>query len=322
MRLLAAAPQSFLMRYFTSFTLLILSASLSFAIDAEMAVILPSFDVDATHGAAASGFIVHATNTTTHIDSECPFPEVFNWSVADGVQGVDWNFVEGTTLHDEHVAIEFISQGCFQIQMYVIECSTQNIAPPIDITVAGTTEIFVNDIDPISTCADINVSALWLVASNNNVSVDFEILLDGDVLFSNTYVASAFCTSPGVVDFTDVVETGLLTVGMHQLVFQATGDINNQTITLSIDFEINLGLCSGCIDSNACNFDPAATEDDGSCDYTCCPGPGCCSSGMYWDWDLSECFLLNPTDSNFDGCTNLDDLLNLLSNYGLCPVPD
>jgi hypothetical protein len=44
--------------------------------------------------------------------------------------------------------------------------------------------------------------------------------------------------------------------------------------------------------------------------------------GMYWDWDLSECYLLNPTDSNLDGCTNLDDLLDLLTNYGLCTLPD
>ena len=54
-------------------------------------------------------------------------------------------------------------------------------------------------------------------------------------------------------------------------------------------------------------------------DYTCCPGPGCCSIRLYWD--LSECNQLNPTDSNLDGCTNLDDLLELLANYGLCTVP-
>ena len=310
------------MRYFTSFTLLILSASFSFAMEAETAVILPSFSVDTTQGAADSGFIVHATNTATHIDEECPVPEVYNWSVADGVQGVDWDFVEGTSLHDEHVAIEFVTQGCFQIQMNVIECFTQNIAPPIDITVAGTPEIMVNDIAPLSTCEDINVSSLWFFATNNNVSVDFEILIDGDVLFSNTYFASDFCNSPGFLDFTDLFETGLLTVGMHQLVFHATGDINTQTTTLSIDFEIYVGFCSGCVDSNACNFDTDASVDDGSCDYTCCPGPGCCSLGMYWDWGLSECYSLNPTDSNLDGCTNLDDLLDLLTNYGLCTVPD
>jgi hypothetical protein len=322
MRPLEAASMSFLMRYFTSFTLLILSSSFSFANGAVPAVLFASFVVDNTQGAADSGFIVHATNTTTHINYDCPIPLVFNWSVADGVQGVDWDFVEGTALNDENVAIEFITQGCFQIQMNIIECFAQNIASPIDITVAGTPDIIVNDFAPLSSCEDINVSSLWFFASNNNVSVDFEILLDGDVLFSNTYFASAFCNSPGLIDFTDVFETGLLGLGMHQLVFHATGDINTQTTTLSIDFEITLGICSGCMDSYACNFDTDASVDDGSCDYTCCPGPGCCSLGMYWDWNLSECYLLNPTDSNLDGCTNLDDLLDLLADYGLCTVPD
>ena len=158
MKLLVVASQSFLMRYFTSFTLLILSSTFSFSFETESMAIFPSFTVDTTQGAAASGFIVHATNTTTHIDSECPVPEVYNWSVADGVQGVDWDFVEGTTVHDENVAIEFISQGCFQIQMNVIECSTQNIAPPVDITVAGTPEIIVNDLESFQSCTEINVS--------------------------------------------------------------------------------------------------------------------------------------------------------------------
>ena len=55
-----------------------------------------------------------------------------------------------------------------------------------------------------------------------------------------------------------------------------------------------------------------------SCDYSCCPGPGCCSQGLFWDWDLSQCFPTNPADINFDGCVQLNDLLDLLSAYGDC----
>ena len=61
-------------------------------------------------------------------------------------------------------------------------------------------------------------------------------------------------------------------------------------------------------------------EDDGSCDYSCCPGPGCCTDGMYWDWDLQGCFITNPTDTNLDGCTNLTDLMDILSAYGDCAM--
>ena len=99
---------------------------------------------------------------------------------------------------------------------------------------------------------------------------------------------------------------------------------------------------SGCTDSTACNYDPEASSDDGSCipsgcmdtdacnfnseaecegeacDYSCCPGPGCCSVGHYWDWELEQCFDINPTDTNLDGCTDLNDLMDILSAYGGC----
>ena len=30
--------------------------------------------------------------------------------------------------------------------------------------------------------------------------------------------------------------------------------------------------CYGCIDPNACNYDPTSTDDDGSCEYLTCAG--------------------------------------------------
>jgi hypothetical protein len=90
-------------------------------------------------------------------------------------------------------------------------------------------------------------------------------------------------------------------------------------------YEDGCGVCggvsfAGCTDSYACNYDFEAGCDDGSCDYTCCPGPGCCTDGMYWDWDLQGCFITNSTDSNLDGCTDLNDLMDILAAYGDCAV--
>ena len=79
---------------------------------------------------------------------------------------------------------------------------------------------------------------------------------------------------------------------------------------------------SGCLDSYACNFNDSATEDDGSCDYSCCPGPGCCNIGMTWNWELGICETSIPTDTNLDGCTNLTDLMDILSAYGECAVAE
>ncbi len=88
---------------------------------------------------------------------------------------------------------------------------------------------------------------------------------------------------------------------------------------------LEIDLCvlfiSGCMDSNACNYNPDALEDDGSCDYSCCPGPGCCHEGTYWDEEAQQC-LLDITfcswqpDSNADGNIGIGDLLDLLSVFG------
>ena len=77
-------------------------------------------------------------------------------------------------------------------------------------------------------------------------------------------------------------------------------------------------LPSGCMDTQACNFSAEAVCDDGSCDYSCCPGPGCCDVGTEWSWESNTCIVTNPSDSNFDGCVQLNDLLDLLSAYGDC----
>ncbi len=43
-----------------------------------------------------------------------------------------------------------------------------------------------------------------------------------------------------------------------------------------------------------------------------------CLEGTVWDNDLGGCVVALPTDSNFDGCIQLSDLLGLLGSYGNC----
>ena len=88
------------------------------------------------------------------------------------------------------------------------------------------------------------------------------------------------------------------------------------------DVTVDDGSCipSGCMDTYACNFNSEAECEGEACDYTCCPGPGCCDEGLQWDWELSLCQDLNPTDTNLDGCTDLNDLMDLLAAYGDCAL--
>ena len=76
-------------------------------------------------------------------------------------------------------------------------------------------------------------------------------------------------------------------------------------------------VVSGCTDSTACNYDAAANIDDGTC-ASCEILATACGQGTVWDAESGTCIVANPSDSNFDGCVQLNDLLDLLSAYGNC----
>ena len=75
---------------------------------------------------------------------------------------------------------------------------------------------------------------------------------------------------------------------------------------------------SGCTYQQADNYSSTATVDNGTCVF----GSGLCGVGTMWNSELELCEIINPTDSNFDGCTGLNDLLNLLAVYGDCSNND
>ena len=70
----------------------------------------------------------------------------------------------------------------------------------------------------------------------------------------------------------------------------------------------------GCTDASACNYNEEAQWEDGSCHFNC----QFCHVGTVWDEGLFKCVVANPADINFDGCVQLNDLLDLLSAYGNC----
>ena len=66
--------------------------------------------------------------------------------------------------------------------------------------------------------------------------------------------------------------------------------------------------CS-CSDAMACNY-----NESEPCHYDC----NFCLEGTIWSEELGGCIVANPADINFDGCVQLNDLLDLLSAYGDC----
>ena len=82
--------------------------------------------------------------------------------------------------------------------------------------------------------------------------------------------------------------------------------------------EIFLAPVYGCTNEVACNFAPSANADDGGCEFVSCH----CLDGTIWSAELGGCIVANPSDSNFDGCVQLNDLLDLLSAYGDCSAEE
>lgn len=84
----------------------------------------------------------------------------------------------------------------------------------------------------------------------------------------------------------------------------STGQVCNDTVVVEVLDEFNSdvndnGICDllegeGCTDPNACNFNEYSSEDDGSCDYTCCPGPGCCEDESQWNPSTGQCTDFDP----------------------------
>ena len=70
----------------------------------------------------------------------------------------------------------------------------------------------------------------------------------------------------------------------------------------------------GCMEVDACNYDPDAILDDGSCHFNCL----FCNDGTIWNELTQGCDIANPSDTDFDGCVGMIDLLDLLSVFGTC----
>ncbi|MDA0304312.1 MAG: hypothetical protein O3B45_08125 [Bacteroidetes bacterium] len=87
------------------------------------------------------------------------------------------------------------------------------------------------------------------------------------------------------------------------------------------------GVTGGCTYAFACNFNPDATVDDGSCEVESCSGcmwPDALNYDENALWDDGSCILQDindcPEDINQDGQVTTTDLLMFLSAFGMvCP---
>ena len=138
-------------------------------------------------------------------------------------------------------------------------------------------------------------------------------------LLSNVYSDNIEWTS-GVID--GAISGNITTdAPLQTTVYTVSVTLDGYTCESSVNVNVEESCSEGCTDSAACNFNNIASFDDGSCDYSCCQGAECCGNGTVWDEVNYRCVVANITDTNLDGCTDLNDLMDILSAYGDCSVP-
>jgi hypothetical protein len=80
--------------------------------------------------------------------------------------------------------------------------------------------------------------------------------------------------------------------------------------------------CPGCTYTQACNFNPDAEVDNGSCTFDCYESPEFCGPGTTWDADLGLCLPFETCTYDLDGngVITIADLLIFLINFNeTCP---
>lgn len=156
-------------------------------------------------------------------------------------------------------------------------------------------------------------------------------------------------TAPGVYTASIDLSTNLITGSGDWTLSLVNGWTSSGIVNYAVDIQFP-GLCAfnteGCTDPVACNFDPNAITDDGSClyedaigvcggdcaedlngndicdsDEAC--GGGACGEGTYWDVTTGLCksqLILCPGDVDSDGLVTVTDVLNTLGGFGeSCP---
>jgi hypothetical protein len=88
--------------------------------------------------------------------------------------------------------------------------------------------------------------------------------------------------------------------------------------TMVIAYQPSQAMMAGCTYPGADNYDPLATEDDGSCIF----GSSFCGPNTYWDPEAGQCLGTDSCLGDFDGdgLFTTTDLLGMLSSFGtVCP---
>jgi len=159
-----------------------------------------------------------------------------------------------------------------------------------------------------------------------------------DVTINDSY-GDGVCCSYGTGNYTITSDGNTLVSGgefgfTETTNFCVTADTNDTpgcTDSTACNYNPNATLddgscesssCAGCTNSNACNYDSSTTLDDGSCEYTTCAGcnnANACNYDSTSTIDDGSCEYTSCActgDVNGDGVISVADVLLVLSEFG------
>ena len=166
---------------------------------------------------------------------------------------------------------------------------------------------------------------------------------DWNTSAAGTYSATAVFAEPisGVGEWTITIlnswassdgasyDTDITFIGLCEGLPATPGCIDSTACNYDPDATVDDGSCefmscAGCTDDTACNYDATATLDDGSCEYASCGCPGALDGdGQVSVADvllfLSDFGCMDAPcvgDATGDGINNVDDLLLMLAHFG------
>ena len=169
------------------------------------------------------------------------------------------------------------------------------------------------------------------------IAENCEVCVEGNI-YTNDADGDGVCDADEVEGCTDpnACNSGFFTNSNNDLCVYATDAcefcIAGNVVLFDVDGD---GVCNndeipGCTDSNACNFDASATDDDGSClqldECGICGGDGippgdCDCDGNQLD-ALGECGGPCEADADADGiCDDVDSCVGELDACGVCNGP-
>ena len=240
----------------------------------------------------------------------------WGWVTGEEVSVTFWNTLQETP--NEGCAEMYSSDGfhiadCSEAKLFVLEFdSMEELGGGEDLSIDGFIYVNPEDMLECNSGLDVGLSSVYFLSTEALSFGEAQSIcegLGGHLVSINSEEENNFVANIDGCYLGCGNACPGFWIGMEREVCSSTSSIE---VTFSM---------KGCTDPEACNYNPEASCDNGTC-ASCEALATACGAGTVWDPISLSCIVANPADTNLDGCVQLNDLLDVLSAYGDCGVEE